>query len=182
MFKRKVNIQALVESALLVAIAFGLSYAKIPIAAMGGSVTVVSMLPLLIVGLRHGLTWGIGAGIVYGFLQILQQFHALPANNPLTLFASVALDYFVAFGVLGLSALFRRTKYALVYASVLCLTLRYLSHTLAGVLVWESLWGASFAYNATYMVTEIILTTIVSVIIVKTKPLSKYLKYEKPVS
>ncbi|HHX72433.1 MAG TPA: hypothetical protein GX701_05860, partial [Clostridiales bacterium] len=69
----------------------------------------------------------------------------------------------------------------LVFASAVCLLLRYACHVLSGVLLWSSYawegWGPvtySFAYNATYMVPEVILTTIAAYLLYYTA-LAKFL-------
>ena len=147
----------------------------------GGSITALSMLPILLIGFRHGLGWGLGAGVVYGILQSWQEGVLAPAGNMGTYFAMMALDYFLAFGVLGLAALFAKRKKGLVFASAVCLLLRYACHVLSGVLLWSSYawegWGPvtySFAYNATYMVPEVILTTIAAYLLYYTA-LAKFL-------
>lgn len=47
----------LVEGALMIAMAFVLSYIKLYDMPMGGSIT-LEMIPLVIMGLRHGVKWG----------------------------------------------------------------------------------------------------------------------------
>ena len=168
MTEKHMGMRRLTESAIFIALGFVLSYIQVKAWPQGGGITCFSMLPILLIGFRHGLWWGLGSGLVYSVLQLMQN-HALvpPADGLGTYFAMVALDYVLAFGVLGLSALFRRKKYGLVYASLVCLTLRYLCHIASGVLLWGSYawdgWSVfpySVVYNGTYMVPEIILTTL----------------------
>ena len=123
MTERHMSVRRLTESAILIALGFVLSYIQVKAWPQGGGITCFSMLPILLIGFRHGLWWGLGSGLVYSVLQLLQN-HALvpPADGLGTYFAMVALDYVLAFGVLGLSALFRKKKYGLVYASLVCLT------------------------------------------------------------
>lgn len=66
--------------------------------AQGGSVS-LEMLPILVIALRRGLVPGVALGLVFGLLQLV-----LPGAflvQPL----QVALDYPIAFAVLGLAAL-----------------------------------------------------------------------------
>ena len=79
------------------------------------------------------------------------------------------LDYLVAFTVLGLSGLFRKSgstqTTALTYGILLCCVLRYLCHVISGCTVWAGVsipdtQGLlySLSYNAAYMVPETIIT------------------------
>ena len=171
------NLRALVESALLVAISFVLSYFRFGVPwVQGGSVTPFSMLPILMIGLRHGLGWGLGGGFVYACLQMIQQFWPPPTGTIEGYIAVVMLDYVVAFSVLGLSGIFKGRKYGLLYAAPLCLTLRFLSHFLSGIIVWNiyagelPVWLYSLTYNGSYMGVELVLTMIVGAILYRTAP------------
>jgi len=174
--KSRENLRALVESSLLVAIGFALSYVTPFRLPWGGSVTPLSMLPILMIGIRHGLKWGLLGGVVYACLQMIQQFWPPPTGTVQGYIAVVMLDYLVAFTVLGLSGLFRGKKYGLLIAAPLCLSLRFLSHFISGIIVWGvyadnmPVWLYSLTYNGSYMVPEIILTTIVSAVLCLTAP------------
>ena len=102
------NIHALIEAGLFIALAFILSYLRLWRMPQGGSVTLASMLPIILIGLRWGPKWGLGAGFVYGLLQFLQDGYALTPVN-------VIMDYILAFGALGLAGFFRRGKYRLLH-------------------------------------------------------------------
>ena len=47
----------IVECAILIAMAFALSFIKIIDMPYGGSVTAASMVPIIVAGYRHGLNW-----------------------------------------------------------------------------------------------------------------------------
>jgi len=174
--KKRENLRALVESSLLVAIGFALSYVTPFRLPWGGSVTPLSMLPILMIGIRHGLKWGLLGGVVYACLQMMQQFWPPPTGTVEGYIAVIMLDYIVAFTALGLSGLFRGKKLGLLFAAPLCLTLRFLSHFISGIVVWGiyaedmPVWLYSLTYNGSYMVPEIILTTVVSAILCLTAP------------
>ena len=74
-------------------------------------------------------------------------------------------DYLFAFSIYGIACLFPNFGYF--YTGVLATNfLRFLSHTIGGVLVWETaLWG-SITYNAPYMIATCIIDLIVVPIIV----------------
>ena len=169
--KNKVSpIVKLTESAMMIALATLLSMAKLLEMPYGGSVTMASMLPLVIVAYRYGTGWGLLAGFGFGAVQF-----ALGTKNigylPVKDFASVATlilaDYLVAFAVLGFGGIFRklcrRQATALVLGSVLVAVLRYLCHVISGWTVWAQfdLTKAgllySLSYNATYMLPEMLI-------------------------
>jgi len=175
--KQRENLRALVESALLVALGFVLSYFTLFRLPQGGSVTPFSMLPIMMIGLRHGLKWGLAGGFIYAGLQMLQQFWPPPTGTVEGYIAVVMLDYVVAFTVLGLSGLFRGKQYGLLLAAPLCLILRFLSHFISGIIVWSiyagelPVWLYSLTYNGTYMGLELVLTMVVGVVLCRTAPI-----------
>jgi thiamine transporter len=173
------NIRALVETSLLVAIGFVLSYVssllglRLP---QGGSFTLLSMLPILTIGLRHGLKWGLGGGFVFACLQMLQEFWPPPTATVYGYIAVVMLDYIVAFTVLGLSGFFRGKRFGLLYATPLCLFLRFASHFVSGVIIWNiyagelPVWLYSLTYNGSFMGFELVTTMAVGAVLCKTAP------------
>ena len=171
------KLRALVESSLLISVGFVLSYVTIIKLPQGGSVTPLSMLPLLMIGLRHGCKWGIGGGFVYACLQMLQQFWPPPTGTVPAYIAVIMLDYIFAFSVLGLSGLFRGRRFGLLYAVPLCLTLRFVAHFLSGVIIWNiyagdlPVWLYSLTYNGSYMGVELAMTMAVSLVLCKTAPI-----------
>ena len=60
----------LVEAAIMVALSTALSLVKIWELPLGGSVTLLSMLPICMLSLRHGLKWGLGGAFVYAVGQL----------------------------------------------------------------------------------------------------------------
>lgn len=169
---KKTNLRALSEVAILLALATVLSMFKLFELPNGGSATPASMLPVIIVGLRWGKKWGFGAAVVYSFLQFLTGFYAI---SPWAL----VLDYLLAFGVLGCSGFFYGKKYGVILAAPICGCLRFVVHWISGIIIWGStlpadmpLWQGSLIYNGTYMVPEIIVTTIAAALIYV--PLKKY--------
>jgi thiamine transporter len=74
------------------------------------------------------------------------------------------LEYPVAFGVLGLAGLFKGKE---LIGAVVSLGLRFLAHTIAGVVFWSEYAPPgmspvlySIIYNGTYMLPEIIISGI----------------------
>ena len=62
--------RVLVECALMVAIGTVLANIKIFTMPNGGSVTLLSMLPFVLVSFRHGVKWGLFTGLVNGCLPL----------------------------------------------------------------------------------------------------------------
>ena len=61
----------LIEASLMIAVATVLSLLKILDLPYGGSVTLASMLPIVIIACRNGVGWGLASGAVYGAIQQL---------------------------------------------------------------------------------------------------------------
>lgn len=182
-------LRVLVESAIMVALATVLSFVKVYEAPYGGSVTLLSMAPIILLSLRRGVKTGLAAGFVSSLIQLL-----LGLNNvawvptPGGIVLCVLFDYLVPFTVLGLAGMFRKAKFtknettnmivtAALGTLIVCL-LRYACHILSGVVVWYALdlewyaddpthivnlygpWLFSAIYNGSFMIPEIIETVI----------------------
>ena len=62
----------LVTGAVCLAMSYLLSYLTLWEMPMGGSVTLVSMLPVLFVGIKHGTKWGLGTSLLFALVQLIQ--------------------------------------------------------------------------------------------------------------
>ena len=176
----------LTESALLIAVATVLSV--LPIAALpyGGSVTLASTLPILLISWRHGVISGLFAGTAFGGLQCLLGLSNLSYFTTWqSVVAIILLDYLVAFAVLGLGGVFRRFSLqqstALTLGALIASVLRYVCHVISGATVWaglsiptEAALLYSLLYNATYMLPEAI------VLMAATTYLGGLLDFSKP--
>ena len=96
----------LVECALMIAIGTVLSNIKFFTMPNGGSITLLSMLPFVLVSFRHGAKWGLFTGFVNACLQMIMGFYPPPASTFLYFLGEVLLDYVLAFMALGLAELF----------------------------------------------------------------------------
>ena len=172
--------RTLVECALMIAVGTVLAQIKIFEMPFGGSVTLVSMLPFILVSFRHGVKWGLATGFVNSLLQMLLGFYAPPAGTVAAFVGVVLLDYVLAFTLLGLAgAIAKPFKNRLVGVAVgtaaVC-GIRFLCSFLSGVLIWGNLsdglpaWTYSLTYNGSYMLPETILTTVAAVLIYKAAP------------
>ena len=172
--KQTMRTRKMVEAALLISLATVLSVLKIAELPYGGSITLASMFPILLLSYRHGVRWGLGGGLVYGVLQQLLGLNNLSYFTTWqSVLAIIFLDYIIAFAVVGLGGLFRRAvqkqNLALAAGGVFVCALRYLCHVVSGATVWAGLSipdGAAIAYsliyNATYMIPETIVLVAVA--------------------
>ena len=170
----------MVECALMIAVGMVLSNIKIFSMPNGGSVTLLSMLPFVLVSFRHGVKWGLFTGFVNGCLQMLMGFYPPPASTVLYFAGEVLLDYLVAFMALGTAAFFARPfKNRTVGVAVGTFAagfLRFLCSFLSGVLVWGNLsdglaaWTYSLVYNGSYMLPETLITVVAAVLLCRVAP------------
>lgn len=173
----------------MIALATVLSMFKIWEAPYGGSVTVLSMAPIIILSLRRGVKAGLLAGFAHSLIQLL-----LGLNNVAWIpdaggiVVCILTDYILPFTVLGLAGCFRKVKFtgndttnlviAAILGTLLVTLLRYLCHIVSGAVIWYALdlewyaddpehivhkygaWLFSVIYNGGYMIPEIITTTV----------------------
>lgn len=187
--RNKFDVHILTESALCVALASVLSLIKIYEAPFGGAVTLLSMAPIIVLGLRRGNAVGLAGGFVFSVIQLvlgLNNIGWVPDLSGKAL--CVLFDYIIPFTVLGLGGMFRnvrlskndRTNAVLtaLLGTLAVTLLRFACHVVSGVVIWYSLdlgWYSddpthivnrypvalfSLIYNGWFMVPEIIETLV----------------------
>lgn len=180
----------LVEGAAMVALATVLSFIRVIKMPWGGSVTLLSMLPIVIFSIKNGVKNGLIVSFVFSLIQFAQGIMDGLFGwglTPGSLIACIVIDYLLAFTVLGLAGLFRTKGLGgWICGTVVAIALRLVMHFISGVVIWHSfgeLWGGfstestvlySLLYNGAYMVPEIIFTTIGAVILLKTPQTQKF--------
>ena len=183
--------RALCECAILLALSVVLSFIQIYKLPWGGSVTLFSMLPLCLISFRHGIKWGLGTAFCYSWFQILQGGVFGWGLTPIMLVGSLALDYVLAFTVIGLAGALRRYRFkGMIAGVVLVSVLRFLSHFLSGVILWANLeqfvafgqtWSNrpvlySLVYNGSYMLPELALTVIGAVVLFQVPQIARLIE------
>ena len=145
MKKVREKTERLVTSGVLISLATILSIIKVFELPFGGSVTLFSMLPILVLGYMYGTRWGLLCGTVYGVLQMVLGATTTQAFLGLvgwTVPVMAARDYIVAFMVLGLSGIlknkFKNQTTAFVLGIVVAVSLRLLCHFASGWILWGS--------------------------------------------
>jgi len=187
--KRESRLHVLTETGLMIAMATVLSMIKVYEAPFGGSVTLLSMAPVIFVSFRHGIRIGLVTGFVHSVLQLLLGISSVAWVPDLEgKFLCILLDYLLPFTMLGLGGLFRNLKLfanektnAMVtslFGTILVTLFRFACHILSGVVIWYALdlvwyaddpthivnqysaWIFSIIYNAGFMVPEVLETCI----------------------
>ena len=160
--------RVLAEIAIFVALATALSFIIVYTLPQGGSITAVSMVPILWLALRRGPKIGIIAGVMYGLIQLAIMPYVI---DPVQLL----LDYPLAFGVLGLAGLFQ--KYPIVGGAV-GISGRFIMHFVAGVVYWAPVYAPtlnpfaySAVYNGSYLLPELIVSGFVLYLLQKSNVL-----------
>ena len=161
--------KTLTESAVMLALTVVLSYLKLLDLPYGGSITLCSMLPPILIAYRHGIGWGFSVGIANGLLQLLMGVSNLSyATSAAAAVAIIFLDYILAFTVTGFGGIFKKVfksqTVSLVCGTAFVAVLRYVFHVISGCTVWAGLsiptneaFIYSLAYNATYMLPELLI-------------------------
>lgn len=184
------KLQALVEGAVMVALATVLSFIQVYKLPWGGSITLLSMLPIAVYSIKRGIGYGFAASFVYSLVQFVQGIADGLFGwglTPVMLAACILIDYILAFTVLGIAGIFRKGGIAgWIGGTVLAVFGRFVCHFLSGVVIWHSfgeLWTGfstdsevlySLLYNGSYMLPEMIFTTIGAVALF-TVPVTKKL-------
>lgn len=135
----------LVTSGVLIGLATVLSMIKIFQWPFGGSVTLFSMVPILVLSYMYGVRWGLLCGGVYGVLQMIlgaTMSQAFAGLSGWAIIVMALLDYIVAYVVVGLCGMFKGKlkshTVAFSLGAILAILLRLLCHFLSGWIFWGS--------------------------------------------
>ncbi|MCL2172993.1 MAG: energy-coupled thiamine transporter ThiT [Nitrososphaerota archaeon] len=144
----------LAEVAIFTALSTALSIYPIWKMPQGGSITLLSMLPLLLLAQRRGPKIGIFAGVIYGLVQL--------AISPEIYYPTqVLLDYPLAYGCLGLAGFFKSNP---IIGAIVAVTGRFSMHLISGAVFFAEFvpvgvnpWIYSTIYNGSYLFVEFLL-------------------------
>ncbi len=178
-YRYHLHIRALCEGAILIALAFVLSFVKLYELPNGGSLT-PAMFPILFYALRWGLPRGLGAGFIFGLLQLL--FDGAYAWG----WQSMLLDYLLAFTPLGLAGIFKGKAWGIFPGTVIGCIGRFIVHHISGVTIYRIIEPTevpglgifdnatiySLVYNGSYMLPNMLLALALAGILYV--PLKKY--------
>ena len=173
---KKDKTRRLAESALMVALATILAEFAVIKFPFGGSVTLFSQLPIVVLSYRYGVKWGLVTGFTMSLLQMVFGAANFSYVSGITSYLILAFaDYIVAFTALGLGGMFKgiikNQAVALGLGGAVTSLIRYACHIVSGVTIWKeyagdmNVWEYSVTYNGGYMIPEIIITVIGAVIV-----------------
>ena len=169
--------RAIALAGICVALSFALSYIKLFDMPFGGSITLVSWLPIALFSYIYGTKKGLLIGFLYGVLQSIQDPYII---HP----AQFIIDYPLAFSMVGFAGALRfskafdkipQLKFAL--SSLIAGSLRFFCHVLSGVFAFgayavdagaSSFWAYSLAYNS-YVFVDIALVVVAGAILLSSK-------------
>lgn len=158
-----------------IALAMVTSYIKLFEMPMGGSVTLLSMLFICLIGYWFGPKYGLLAGAAYGLLQF--------AIDPyMYSFPQLILDYPLAFGALGLSGFFSNRKYGLQIGYVAGVFGRFICSFLSGVIFFASYAPDGmnpFVYSALYQGSYLGAEGLITLVVISLPPISRALAEAK---
>ncbi len=133
-------------SGVMIALSFVLSFIKLPGLPYGGSVTLFSMVPIVVVSCIFGTGWGLVVSFMYSLLQLLQSAGAnyFAGEGAWRVFLIILFDFVLAFSAVGLGGMFVTKKnISKGFAPVLAAAggavaglLRYVCHTLSGFILF----------------------------------------------
>lgn len=174
--KKKLSTKQLAFSAMAIALGVVASMIKLFHLPMGGSVTLLSMLFICLIGYWYGLGAGLTAACAYGILQLVIDPYIISVPQML-------VDYLFAFGALGLSGVFSKSKFGLIKGYILGVLGRYFFSFLSGWIFFGMYAPDNFpnavvyslAYNGLYLGAEAAIT----IFIIALPPVNKALKRVK---
>ena len=163
-----------------IAMSFVLSYVKLWEMPQGGSITFVSLLPIMIFAFIYGTKKGVIVGLIYGIMQAMQDCYII---HP----AQFLLDYPIAFAMVGFAGTFRLIKamdkipqVQFLLGAILAGVLRFIAHVLSGVFAFgayavdagQIFCAYSLAYNS-FVFVDIALVIVAGVLIFSSKSFVK---------
>jgi len=184
------NLSTLTECAIMLALSFALSCAKLFEMPMGGSVTVASMLPVMLISIKYGVGMGLSTCFVYSLTQLMQAIasaNVFPyCETPATLVICILFDYIVPFTLLGLAGIFCKFKISqkselnVYYGIILAVLLRFICHFITGVAIWGQ-WAPdgmgkylySLLYNGGFLSVDFAICIVCAVLMFRKAELRK---------
>ncbi len=184
---KNTKIVKLTECAMLLALSIILSFVTVYHMPMGGGITLLSMLPVMLVSIKYGIGTGLSVSLTFSLFQLLQ---GILSGNVFVYCTTAAaqiicalFDYIVPFAVLGFAGIFVNIgkKNSSVNAYILkavsgiaiMIFLRFVCHYITGVVIWGQ-WAEnmspylySLIYNAQYMLPECIFTAVAAAILLR---------------
>ena len=180
------KIICLCECSVMLALAFALSFVTLWKMPLGGSVTLASTLPILLIAVKYDTRVGVLTAFAYSLTQLAQGFIEGTVAFAMSfdvLIIAMLFDYVVPYTLLGFSGIFKRFGERGIYAGVsLMVILRLVCHYFTGVSIWKQWtpdgWSPylySLAYNGGFLFFDFLIMITVTVLILRVKQVRKLL-------
>lgn len=173
---KKQKVRRLAESAIMLALATILAEFAVFKLPFGGSVTIFSQVPIILISYRYGMKWGSFTGLAMAVIQLLfgLENFSYVSGIPSYLILFFA-DYIIAFTALGWGGMFRKKiknqTLSIALGAAVVTIIRFICHFISGVTIWSAyaedmaVWKYSLSYNGGYMLPELIITVVGVVVI-----------------
>lgn len=166
------SLATLTECALMIALSTVLSVFKLFELPYGGSITLASCLPLVVLSYRHGVRYSVPSALCASLIQALlglKNFSYFTTWQSIV--ALLVFDYVIAFAIFGFSGIFKKIikiqSVSMIAGAVFASVIRYICHVISGATIWaglsiptEAALLYSLSYNATYMIPETIIVVL----------------------
>ena len=174
--KQTFSAKQLTFSAMAIALAMVTSMLKLSKLPFGGSTTLCSMLFITLIGNWYGIGVGLTTALAYGIMQLIIDPYIISLPQML-------IDYIFAFGALGLSGIFCKSKNSLLKGYSFAVIGRLAFATLSGYIFFPTFMPEYFnnamiysiCYNAAYIIPEAIIT----IMLISLPPVNKALTHVK---
>ena len=179
----------MVLTALLISLATVLSLIKVWKMPLGGSVTLLSMLPIAMLSIEYGVKWGLSSAFLYSIVQLCLDFGEVLSwgLTPVILIGTIIFDYVLAYTALGISGAFRSKGIKGICIGIfIALLIRFVSHFISGTILFANWcpegWNTalySICYNGAYMLPEVIFTMIGASVMFKLPQINRLMQGDK---
>lgn len=168
-------------------LALGVVLSMIPVwtMPMGGSVTLLSMLPVCLIAVKYGIKGALPTAFLYSVIQFAIGFASsnvfVYCTTVFTWIICFLFDYIVPFTALGFSGIFRKKAgfSGIIAGIAVTVFFRFVCHYITGVVIWGQ-WADgmspylySLIYNGQYMLPECIFTCLGAGILLKIPQMKK---------
>jgi thiamine transporter len=175
LMEKKSKTKRLVVSAVMIGLAAVLSMIKVWKMPLGGSITLLSMLPICMLSIKYGVKWGLFSAFVYALVQIgLDLAELMSWGMTFKIWIGcIIFDYLLAYTSIGLAGLFKSNGIGGSIGGIpIALAVRFVCHVISGTFFFDiwcpdgwSVIPYSICYNGAYMLPEMIFTIVASAII-----------------
>lgn len=176
--EQKTNLRRLVVTAVMIGLGTALSLIRFQMP-MGGEITLLSLVPIALISIEYGVAWGLSSAFIFSMIQMGMQLSLVFSwgLSPMALIGTLTLDYILAYTSIGLSGLFRHKGIKGILGGIaIALGTRFVLHVISGTIIfgvwmpeeWSNPLLYSICYNAIYIIPEMVITMIGTVLLFKT--------------